>query len=140
MEQPRIENRPLIDSFGRKHDYLRLSLTERCNLRCFYCMPKEGIPVKAKSNFMSDREVFQIAETFAELGVKKIRLTGGEPLVRKHAQEIIRDLSSLDVELAISTNGILVDRFIETFKKANNKLPRSKLTGYWALLNHFRIA
>jgi len=111
----------LVDSFGRKHDYLRISLTERCNLRCSYCMPDEGIPLRDKSNFMSREEVFKIAQTFTQLGVKKIRLTGGEPLIRKCAHDIIKDLSTLDVDLAITTNGILVDEFINTFEESGIK-------------------
>ncbi|MBI2271207.1 MAG: GTP 3',8-cyclase MoaA [Bacteroidetes bacterium] len=106
----------LTDQFGRVHDYLRISLTERCNLRCFYCMPEEGIPLRPRSEFMSKDEIVSITNTFVGLGVKKIRLTGGEPLVRSDANEIIHELSKLPVELAITTNGILVDKFIATFK------------------------
>ncbi len=108
----------LIDRFGRRHDYLRISLTERCNLRCVYCMPAEGITLRPREQFMRTGEVQALAETFVELGVKKIRLTGGEPLVRKDAAEIIRGLGRLPVELAITTNGVLVDQFIEVFQEA----------------------
>ncbi|MBL4587683.1 MAG: radical SAM protein, partial [Flavobacteriales bacterium] len=108
----------LTDNFRRKHDYLRISLTERCNLRCFYCMPAEGIPLRDKAHFMRTEEILSIAKTFVDLGVKKIRLTGGEPLVRKDAANIIRQLSELPIELAISTNGILVDQHIDTFEQA----------------------
>ena len=111
----------LVDRFGRTHDYLRISLTERCNLRCFYCMPEEGIPLRPKSHFMRTEEVLEMAETFVEMGVKKIRLTGGEPLIRKDAEQIIRGLGQLPVELAITTNGILVDRFIPVFKEVGLK-------------------
>lgn len=110
---------PLTDQFGRVHDYLRISLTERCNLRCVYCMPEEGIVLRPKSEFMRTEEVLALAEAFVKLGVKKIRLTGGEPLVRKDANEIIEGLSKLPISLAISTNGILVDKFIDTFKSTN---------------------
>jgi len=116
-----IVDHTLVDSFGRKHDYLRISLTERCNLRCFYCMPEEGIPLKDKSHFMRSEEVFEMARIFTQLGVKKIRLTGGEPLIRKFSHDIIKQLGTLNVELAITTNGILVDKFIDTFKKAGIK-------------------
>ena len=108
----------LEDAFGRKHDYLRISLTERCNLRCFYCMPPEGIPLRDKAHFMSSEEIVAISTIFTQLGVKKIRLTGGEPLIRKDARNILLKLGELPVELAITTNGILVDQFIDTFKKA----------------------
>lgn len=105
----------LSDQFGRTHDYLRISLTERCNLRCFYCMPAEGIALRPRSEFMTRDEVIRMAETFVSLGIRKIRLTGGEPLVRSDAAEIIHALSQMPVELAITTNGILVDRFMDTF-------------------------
>ena len=112
------DNLTLTDGFGRKHDYLRISLTERCNLRCFYCMPPEGIPLRDKSHFMTTEEILQISTIFTQMGIKKIRLTGGELLVRKNAHEIITELGKLGVELAITSNGILVDQFIDTFKKA----------------------
>ncbi|MBL6663329.1 MAG: GTP 3',8-cyclase MoaA [Flavobacteriales bacterium] len=108
----------LTDRYGRVHNYLRISLTERCNLRCFYCMPEEGIPIREKSCFMTQEELLVIARTFVELGVNKIRLTGGEPLIRKDAHQIILQLAKLDVELAITTNGVLVDQFIKTFNAA----------------------
>ena len=111
----------LTDQFGRVHDYLRISLTERCNLRCVYCMPENGIVLRPKAEFMTKNELLSIAQTFVELGVKKIRLTGGEPLVRSDAKEIIEELSILPVELAITSNGVLIDKFIGTFKKCNLK-------------------
>ncbi|MCP4457203.1 MAG: GTP 3',8-cyclase MoaA [Cytophagales bacterium] len=110
---------PISDEHGRVHDYLRISLTERCNLRCFYCMPEEGIPSREKSVFMRREEILDLSETFVSLGVRKIRLTGGEPLIRKDARQIIEGLSELPVELGVTTNGVLVDDFIETFKRVN---------------------
>ena len=107
----------LIDGFGRVHDYLRISLTERCNLRCFYCMPEEGIALREKSVFMTAEETFAIAKEFVSMGVKKIRLTGGEPLIKKNISKILRDLASLNIELAITTNGILVDQYLNDFKQ-----------------------
>ncbi len=109
------------DQHNRIHDYLRISLTERCNLRCFYCMPEEGVELAPKSHLMTYEEILSIATTFVEMGVKKIRLTGGEPLVRKDATIIIEALGALPVELAITTNGIIVDRFVAAFKKAELK-------------------
>lgn len=109
------------DQHNRIHDYLRISLTERCNLRCFYCMPEEGVELAPKSHLMTYEEILSIATTFVEMGVKKIRLTGGEPLVRKDATIIIEALGALPVELAITTNGIIVDRFVAAFKKAGLK-------------------
>lgn len=106
------------DQHNRNHTYLRISLTERCNLRCFYCMPEEGIPLRCKSEFMTKEEIVSIAKTFVSLGVNKIRLTGGEPLVRKDTNEIILELGKLPIELSITTNGVLVDQYIDTFKQA----------------------
>lgn len=111
----------IVDKFGRVHDYLRISLTERCNLRCFYCMPEEGINLREKSHFMTSEEVVSIAKTFVKMGVKKIRLTGGEPLIKKDAANVISQLGELPVELAITTNGVLVDKFIDVFKNAGIK-------------------
>jgi molybdenum cofactor biosynthesis protein A len=108
-------NTNIVDTFGRVHDYMRISLTERCNLRCTYCMPEEGIELRPRSKFMTKDEVINIAKIFVSMGVKKIRLTGGEPLIRKDAREIIEALAQLPVELAITTNGVLVDKFIDTF-------------------------
>ena len=109
----------IVDQFGRVHNYLRISLTERCNLRCFYCMPEEGIELRDRDKFMRQEEILAIAKSFTELGVNKIRLTGGEPLVRKDFGQIIRGLSELPVELGVTTNGILVDKYIDAFKEAN---------------------
>ena len=80
----------LIDTFGRVHDYLRISLLERCNLRCTYCMPADGLVLRDKAEFMTQEELFFITEKFVSLGVKKIRLTGGEPLLKKNFNEIIQ--------------------------------------------------
>lgn len=107
------------DQHNRIHDYLRISLIERCNLRCTYCMPEEGIPLRDKSNFMTHEELLEIVQVFVNLGVKKIRLTGGEPLIKKNFEKILNDLSNLPVELAITTNGILLDRYWQELKAAN---------------------
>ena len=112
-----LSNKNIVDKFGRVHDYLRISLTERCNLRCFYCMPADGIELRPRSEFMTKSEVLEIATTFVNLGVKKIRLTGGEPLVRNDFREILEGLSKLNVELAITTNGVLIHKYIDDFKK-----------------------
>ena len=117
-----MENNSLLqDEFQRKHDYLRISITEHCNLRCTYCMPEDGISLTPKSNLMTADEIISIAQTFVNIGVTKIRLTGGEPLVRKDARDIILRLGKLGVNLTITTNGILVSNFIETFKQAKIK-------------------
>lgn len=113
----------LTDSYGRKHNYLRISLVEKCNLRCTYCMPSEGVQLSPREELMSASEVYEIAKVFVSHGVDKIRLTGGEPLLRKDFGEIVEYLSSLPVSLAITTNGVLLDRYIDVLKKAGvNKL------------------
>ncbi|MBP2831501.1 GTP 3',8-cyclase MoaA [Aquimarina sp. U1-2] len=111
----------LTDTFGRKHNYLRISLTERCNLRCTYCMPAEGIQLSPKEHIMTYEEIYTIAKKFVDLGVTKIRLTGGEPLVRKDVSQILEQLALLPVQLTLTTNGIMVDRFIDLFKKCKIK-------------------
>ena len=110
-------NTILTDDFGRKHNYLRISLIEKCNLRCTYCMPAEGIALTPKKELMTADEVFAIAQTFVNNGVNKIRLTGGEPLLRKDFPEIIEKLAQLKTEISITTNGILIDRHIEVLKQ-----------------------
>ncbi len=107
----------LTDTFGRAHNYLRISLTERCNLRCTYCMPAEGIQLSPKEHIMTYEEIYTIAKEFVDAGVTKIRLTGGEPLIRKDAAQIIEKLASFPVQLTLTTNGVIVDRFIDLFKK-----------------------
>lgn len=111
----------LSDSFGRAHNYLRISLTDACNLRCLYCMPDEKISLTSNSKLMQADEIEGIARVFQSLGVNKIRLTGGEPLVRKDAADIMKRLSKLPVELTISTNAVLVDRFMDCFKQSGIK-------------------
>ncbi len=110
-------NTILTDGFGRKHNYLRISLLEKCNLRCTYCMPADGIALSPKASLMTAEEIFAIAQTFVKNGVDKIRLTGGEPLLRKDFPEIVSKLSDLNISLSITTNGILIDRHIEVLKQ-----------------------
>lgn len=111
----------LKDSHGRQHTYLRISLTERCNLRCQYCMPEEGVVLRDRSEFMRTEEIVEMAKLFVELGVTKIRLTGGEPLIKKDIRNILMLLSQLPVELSLTTNAVLVDRHIQNFKDAGIK-------------------
>ncbi len=108
----------LTDRFHRVHDYLRISLTDSCNLRCSYCMPDEHIKCMPHSSLMSAEEIEIMARIFVDHGVRKIRLTGGEPLVRKEAADIIERLSALPVELTITTNAVLADQFLEHFLRA----------------------
>ena len=111
----------LQDLHGRDHTYLRISLTERCNLRCTYCMPENGIQLSPKSHLMTYEEVYKIAKTFVKHGVNKIRLTGGEPLVRKDIATILEKLSTLPVELSITSNAVIIDKFIDVLKLYNVK-------------------
>ena len=114
-------NTILTDDFGRKHNYLRISLIEKCNLRCTYCMPANGIVLNPKASLMTADEIHAIAQTFVNNGVDKIRLTGGEPLLRKDFPEIIAQLASLKTEISITTNGILIDKHIAVLKQFNIK-------------------
>jgi len=111
----------LKDSFGRKHNYLRISLTEKCNLRCTYCMPESGVILSPKNQLMTTAEVIDIATLFVKNGVTKIRLTGGEPLLRKDFGEILTALATMPIQLSVTTNAILVDRHIDTFKNCGLK-------------------
>lgn len=104
------------DSHGRDHTYLRISLVERCNLRCFYCMPSEGIALTPKNQILTYEEIYEIAKTFVKNGVTKIRLTGGEPLIRKDIPIILEKLASLPVELSITTNAVIIHKFIDVLK------------------------
>ena len=107
----------LTDTFGRAHTYLRISLIERCNLRCTYCMPPEGVPLLPRNHLMSYEEIYTLAKLFVKHGVTKIRLTGGEPLIRKDIPTVLEKLSSLPVSLSITTNAVVVDRHMESLKK-----------------------
>jgi len=111
----------LEDAFGRVHDYLRISLTDNCNLRCFYCMPDEKYAFAPAAKLMQPPEIETLAKMFIANGVKKIRLTGGEPLIRKDAPVIIEALGKLNVELAITTNGIRIHELLPHILAADIK-------------------
>ena len=108
------------DSFGREINYLRISLTDRCNLRCKYCMPECGVDKLEHKDILSLEEIYEITKSFVALGVNKIRLTGGEPLVRKGIVELISKISKLHGvrDIAMTTNGILLKRFAKDLKDA----------------------
>jgi len=113
----------LIDRFGRRINYLRISLTDRCNLRCIYCMPPEGERKLRHKDILRYEELLRIARIAIKLGINKIRLTGGEPLVRKGVQEFIpmlTALSGLD-DISITTNGVNLKNNLETLKAAGIK-------------------
>jgi cyclic pyranopterin phosphate synthase len=110
----------VIDPFERKIDYLRISVTDRCNLRCRYCMPEEGVPSIGHGQILSFEEIFRIARVAVELGVDKIRLTGGEPLVRKGLIPFIAKLCQLPrpPELTLTSNGLLLTEQAAALKRA----------------------
>lgn len=108
----------IIDTYNRIHNYLRISLTDNCNLRCFYCMPEEDYEFTPASRLMQLPEIEAISKIFVDLGVNKIRLTGGEPLVRKDAKEIILALSQLPVKLTLTTNATRLHEFADTLEQA----------------------
>ncbi|XP_038214322.1 GTP 3',8-cyclase, mitochondrial [Zerene cesonia] len=111
---------PLMDLHGRRHDYLRISLTERCNLRCQYCMPAEGVPLSARAALLSRAELARLVRVFAALGVTKLRLTGGEPTVRQDLADIIQELSSVDgiSTVAMTSNGVALTRRLPALQRA----------------------
>lgn len=102
----------LVDSFGRRHTSLRISVTDRCNIRCFYCMPAEGVVFRPRAELLTFEEIERFARALAPLGVDKLRLTGGEPLVRADLPELVRLLAAIPGvrDLALTTNGMLLDK------------------------------
>jgi GTP 3',8-cyclase len=108
----------IVDTFGRTHTYLRISLTDNCNLRCFYCMPEEDYAFTPASRLMQTEEIEALAKIFVANGVDKIRLTGGEPLVRKDAKEIITRLAALPVTLTLTTNATRLHEYADTLEAA----------------------
>ena len=108
------------DSFGRNIDYLRISVTDRCNLRCVYCMPEEGVTPISHCDVLSYEETMRLVKIFAELGIKHIRITGGEPLVRKGIESLVRDIKHVPgIEtVSITTNGILLVEKFEALRTA----------------------
>lgn len=104
------------DRFDRIHNYLRISVTENCNLRCFYCMPEEDYVFTPSDRLMRAEEIEGIAKVFVANGVDKIRLTGGEPLVRKDVADIMRSLSALPVSLTLTTNGTRLHEFSDVLR------------------------
>jgi len=110
----------LTDSFGRHHDYLRISLTEKCNLRCQYCMPEEGVPLTPKSSLLSAEELLKLTKIFVQEGVKKVRLTGGEPLVRPDLIKIVSSLKQIEglETVAMTTNALVLSKKLDDLKLA----------------------
>ena len=110
----------MIDAYGRKINYLRLSVTDRCNLRCRYCMPADGVPLLSHGEILSYEELFLVARTAVTLGIEKIRVTGGEPLVRKGILGFLARLAGIPGlrQLVLTTNGIRLEEMAEQLKGA----------------------
>lgn len=110
----------LVDRFGRSITYLRISLTDRCNLRCVYCMPKEGLQWQPHADQLSVDEIVRVVETAAQGGVRRVRLTGGEPLVHSHIVEVVRRIASIQniEEVSLTTNAMLLERLAQPLADA----------------------
>lgn len=108
------------DSYGRKINYLRISITDLCNLRCKYCMPEEGVPIVCHEDILTVEEIEEIVKVFVSLGIDKVRLTGGEPLVRNGVLDIVQRIGKLDgiKDFAMTTNGILLREYAYDLKMA----------------------
>ncbi len=113
-------NKNLMDSFGRRIDYLRLSVTDRCDLRCTYCMPRGFKGYEEPENWLTFAEIERLVRVFAGLGVNKVRLTGGEPLLRRGLSQLTSQLNTIDgvVDLSLSTNGTQLARHAAVLKQA----------------------
>ncbi|MEM9410117.1 MAG: radical SAM protein, partial [Planctomycetota bacterium] len=110
----------IVDNFGRVHTNLRISVTDRCNIRCFYCMPDENIQFLPQKQVLTFEEIYRFAKVAAELGVNKIRVTGGEPLVRRELPKLIEMLVAIDGidDVALTTNGVLLSQHVEALKQS----------------------
>jgi len=111
---------PLIDSFGRVHDNLRVSVTDRCNIRCFYCMPERDVQFVRRSEILDFEEIERFVRIAVSLGISKLRVTGGEPLVRRDLPVLIRRLAAIEGirDLALTTNGVLLPELAEPLFEA----------------------
>jgi len=110
----------LIDKYGREHDYLRISVTDRCNLRCVYCMPEEGMEFEPPEKILTFDEIADVVRVAAGMGIRKIRLTGGEPLVRKNLEQLVAMIASVPGidDIALTTNGIFLASKAQALKDA----------------------
>jgi cyclic pyranopterin phosphate synthase len=110
----------ISDSFQRPINYLRISVTDRCNLRCVYCMPEDGVSLMSHQDILTYEEIYTVARAAAELGINKIRLTGGEPLVRAGVPELVRQIADIETidDIALTTNGVLLKQYAVELKEA----------------------
>ena len=113
----------LTDSFGRQISYVRLAVTDRCNLRCQYCMPAHGIDIVDRKELLTFKEMYRITRVLSELGVNKVRLTGGEPFVRKGFVDFLEmlDFNDLLEEINITTNGVLISKHLDKIEQLKVK-------------------
>lgn len=120
LDAPAPMTGPLVDRFGRTFDYVRIAINERCNLRCVYCMPAEGLPFKEGEHLLSREEIARLVGVLAGLGVRKVRFTGGEPLLRRDVVELVRvSAATPGIEsVHLTTNGLLLDRHAEALREA----------------------
>src|SRR5882757_1214638 len=111
---------PLVDQLGRAHHSLRISVTDRCNIRCFYCMPNENVRFKPRDEILSFEEIVRFVRVVLQMGVRRLRLTGGEPLVRSDVPQLVEQLAALPniEDLALTTNGILLAEQAESLRRA----------------------
>jgi cyclic pyranopterin phosphate synthase len=111
---------PLVDTFGRVADDLRISVTDRCNFRCTYCMPAEGLAWLPKSEILTFEEIARLLRLFVRLGVRSVKVTGGEPTVRADLPDLVRMLrdAAPGIDLSMTTNGVLLDRLAEPLARA----------------------
>ncbi len=111
---------PLVDTFGRLHDNLRISVTDRCNIRCFYCMPEEGVKFFDRHDVLSFEEIERFVRASVPLGITKLRLTGGEPLLRRDLPELIRKLVAIPGirDIALTTNAVLLEQYAVPLREA----------------------
>ena len=110
----------MVDGFGRRIEYLRISVTDKCNLRCVYCMPEEGLPWLRRDEILSYEEIAEVVATMARMGLRRIRLTGGEPLVRKDLPDLVSMLAAVEgiEDIALSTNGVLLAPMADDLRRA----------------------
>ena len=103
---------PLVDKFGRLHDSLRISVTDRCNIRCFYCMPEEGVQFMDRADILNFEEIERFVRAAVPLGISKLRLTGGEPLVRRDLHKLVEKLTAIPGirDIALTTNAVLLEK------------------------------
>jgi GTP 3',8-cyclase len=115
-----MQRPPLIDRFGRRHTYLRISVTDRCNFRCVYCMPEEGLEWRDRDELLSYEEILRVSRLFAEMGIDKVRITGGEPTVRRDLDQLIaglRDLPGIE-RILMTTNGTTLEQLAQRYRQA----------------------